>query len=574
MPVAAPELLIKADSDQLKNVRGRTTQLALIALVISFCITVYYIFLGLTLSAVMLGVFVVVLGVIMLLHIANRIKQAQLFVMGWLCILLMVSGFIEGAQTGQYFYFFPLIAAVPLVINPRTFSRNFMITAYLIVVLSFSACFTAGNIFSPVEPIPPGVAHQMLFTNAAAAMLVAVAFSTAYIYYEKKYMAAILAEQHNTITEKAKFLATMGHELRTPLNGIIGALSLFRDEKPELAESEYYPVLKYCANHMRQLVNDILDYNKIEAAKLTITPVNVNLREVLLSSTLPFYNEIESNKLQLMIDVDPQLDLQVKVDDVRLIQVINNLLSNAMKFTEEGYIKLGVHVKEQNDQAVTAAFFVEDSGIGIAREDQQKIFEGFWQVYNESTRKQIGTGLGLTICSRLLELMGSKLHLQSEPGKGSVFSFDLTLDKVQGEQKRTAVAQAEHATLADIKILIVEDNQINMMIARKILTGQDAVCDQAFNGREAVDMIEAGKQYDIILLDLEMPVMDGYTAIAGIRRIQPHTPVLAVTASLIDPQMLSHLLALGFTDCVLKPFQPIQLVEQIKRYLNGTKKEV
>jgi CheY-like chemotaxis protein len=248
---------------------------------------------------------------------------------------------------------------------------------------------------------------------------------------------------------------------------------------------------------------------------------------------------------------------------------MNNLLSNAIKFTAEGYIKLSVHCLHKSADALNATFIVEDTGIGINKDNLDRIFESFTQIYHDSTRNQVGTGLGLTICAKLLELMDSKLNVKSEINQGSTFSFDLTLKCICTKEHAIKNANKEPEDLSGVKVLVVEDNQINMMIAKKMLDGFNADTTPAYNGLEALDKIDGDTVYDIILMDLEMPVLDGYTAIYDIRRHSPHIPVIAFTASLIDHKMLADLRKSGFTDCLLKPFQPHQLFAIIKKYVKS-----
>lgn len=563
-------MTLNIDNNILKNIPKRTSQLGLIAFSVSVGIAIYYYFLGLHISAIMVACFGAASGLILFLQYLKILPRAQTFIIAAICTLLIVSSFIEGAGTGQYFYFFAVIVVIPIVVDYKNSSNLEFCLTYATVILSFAACFYFGQTHQPFETIPLAIKHQMLFTNAGSAIGLTLCFSILYIYYEKKHLKAIVTEKNNAIAVRTKFLSTMGHELRTPLNGIIGALNIIKDEDARLAQSEYFQVLKYCSNHMQQLINDILDFNKIEADKLSIHPVEANLKDLLINSTLPFYNHIEQKKLQLIVEVDPQLDMRVLVDDVRLIQVLNNLLSNAMKFTEQGYIKLVARCNSFNKDRVSIHFEVEDSGVGIDKPDQERIFEVFGQVYNESSRKYSGTGLGLTICLRLLKLMGSELQLVSENQKGSTFSFDIELVRPQKVAGQVNAAAAEAEDLSGIKILVVEDNQINMMIAKKMLSGKKAACTGAYNGQEALDLLAADNNYNIILLDLEMPVMDGYTAIREMKKNYPHIPVIALTASLIDEETVAALLACGFEDCVLKPFQPNHLFALIRKYVHKT----
>jgi signal transduction histidine kinase/CheY-like chemotaxis protein len=551
---------------KLKEVSKRAGQLGFIVMFLSLGITAYFYFLGLYISSAMIGVLTFGVGLIIFLQYIKLIKEIQYAVVCLVSATLIFSSFIEGAQTGQYFYFFPLIIVIPVIVDYKKSSVKELAGYFTSVLISFIVCFYVGHTRQPIEHIPPDVAQKMLFENAGSAMALTLAFAIAYIYYERNYLNAIMKEKNPAISARTKFLSTMGHELRTPLNGIIGALSILKDESPEMKTNEYFQILKYCSNHMHQLVNDILDFNKIEAGKLEINPIEVNLKQLLLNSTLPFYNQIEEKSLKLKVNIDPKLDITVLIDDVRLIQILNNLLSNALKFTERGYIQIDVECRSIDKLTADVSFTVKDTGMGIEKDNQERIFESFWQVYDESTRKHTGTGLGLTICIRLLKLMNSSLSLVSEKGKGSTFSFNLVLKRAANIVKNVEHPVNDNEDLRGLRILIVEDNQINMIIARKILTGFHAECSAAYNGREALDMLAKDSAYDMVIMDLEMPVMDGFTAIIALKKVYPDLPVLAFTASLIDQQMLAELIASGFADCVSKPFQPHQLVSQIKKY--------
>lgn len=540
--------------------------MGLMAFGVSVGITAYYYFLGLYTSCIMVASFSVSAAVILMLQYFKVLKRAQILILGAICTMLVISGFIEGAVTGQYFYFFPILVVIPVIVDYKNSSNLEFGLTYAAVITSFGVCFYVGQTHKPFELILLPIAHQMLYTNAGSAIMLTLCFSISYIYYEKRHLKAIVAEKNNAIAVRTRFLSTMGHELRTPLNGIIGALNLIKDEHEQFAKNEYFPVLKYCSNHMQQLINDILDFNKLEADKLSIHPIEANLKQLLVNSTLPFYNHIEEKNLQLIVDIDPQLDSIVLIDDVRLIQILNNLLSNAMKFTERGYIKLVAKCNRADKDSMSIGFIVQDTGIGIEKQDHDKIFDSFGQVFNESSRKYSGTGLGLTICLRLLKLMGSELKLESESQKGSTFSFDLDLQRPAKQEKNSGATTSDSDDLSGIRILLVEDNQINMMIAKKMLTGKKAVCECAYNGREALGMLAKDAAYDIILLDLEMPIMDGYTAIKELKRLYPKLPVVALTASLIDENLVAALLESGFSDCILKPFQPQHLFSQIRRF--------
>jgi CheY-like chemotaxis protein len=359
----------------------------------------------------------------------------------------------------------------------------------------------------------------------------------------------------------------MGHELRTPLNGIIGVVNLLKQEKNIDQQEEYFQILKYCSDHMLQQVNNILDFNKIEADKLEIHPVKLNMKQLLENVGMPFMALFQEKGVELETVIDPALDVMVMADDVRLIQVFNNLFSNALKFTDSGKVKLTALCKDKTNQGMEVSFCVEDTGLGIAGDDQRRIFESFGQVYHEDTKKFGGTGLGLTIVRRLLMLMGGILRLDSDEGKGSRFSFEVKFKYADKETGSVKNGSKREENLDGMRILLVEDNQLNMMVARKVLTGFKAEVTPAYNGREALNILITDAAFDMVLMDLEMPVMSGYEAIYELHKLYPGIPVMAFTASLVDQTMLNDLMASGFVGCILKPFQPQQMLSDIKKHL-------
>ena len=365
---------------------------------------------------------------------------------------------------------------------------------------------------------------------------------------------------------RSQFLSQMGHELRTPMNGILGATNLLAKQKMMPGQAEYLSILKYCSNHMLELINNILDYSKIEAGKLDLHASEAKLKSLLQNAALPFYNRFEEKRVELIVDIDEALDETVVVDEIRMIQVLNNLLSNALKFTESGYVKLKVSCVRKEKHVLKIHFLVEDTGIGIAKTDFHKVFASFEQVYSASTRKYEGTGLGLSISQRLLNLMDSKLELESEPGKGSRFFFTVELVRSHNDAQDSDKTPVHETDLSGMRIMIAEDNLINMLVAKKMLQGWNVSFSTAENGVEVLESLKADADYNLILMDLEMPVMDGYTAVKEIRKLYPSIPVLAYTAALIDQEMYTGLKDSGFIDAVLKPCQPSELFSKIRQY--------
>lgn len=553
----------------IKDVSKRTYQLGLATLFTGIALSIYTSFIGLYVSSFVSACFCFAILMVILLKYNGDIENLTIFIVTIVCAMLVSTAAIEGLQSSQYLYFFPLMVSIPIIVDLKQTQYKDSFIYIGIIIVSFLACILIGHNVKPLEPFTPSQLSKLSFVNNVIAISSTIIFAVSYIFFEKKYLQRLNEQNQKVIDSRTQFLATMGHELRTPLNGIIGVINLMKQQKMDAEQEEYYQILKYCSDHMLQQVNNILDFNKIEADKLEIHPVELNMKLFMMNVGMPFITLFQEKGIELKIHIDPALDVNVMADDVRLIQIFNNLLSNALKFTDKGFVKLDVSCKRKEDRFMEVSFVIEDTGIGIAEKDQKKIFESFWQVYDEDTKKFIGTGLGLTICVRLLKLMGSNLVLASEKGKGSKFSFDLKLDYAANNHKQLPKDKAlEKDNLEGVKVLLVEDNQINMMVAKKILTGFKAEVTTAFDGSEGLAALFKNSDFDIILMDLEMPVMDGFTAIHEVKRLYPEIPVIAFTASLVDKKMLSDLIASGFVDCMLKPFQPLQLLSDIKKYLS------
>lgn len=553
----------------LKEVSKRTYQLGLITLALGLIIVVFYIILQLYISAIAVAAVCLSIGFLLLLNYKGIIKNIKLTLVIMVCGYLILCAAVQGIDVGGYLYFFPFLVVIPIIVdNNKSYLRE-IILYFSITLFSFGACIFAGLYTTPLEHFTPAQYRLAFFVNAFIAIVLTTGFAYVNIYFERKYLHELMRQKNNSITVRTAFLSTMGHELRTPLNGIIGAINILKHEKFLPVQEEYIQVIKYCSDHMLRQVNDVLDFNKIEAGKMAIYPIEMNIKQVISMCCLPFYNQFEERGLNFILDIDNKLDAKVLADDVRLVQVINNLLSNALKFTQSGYVKLNAAMEGKDEDNIKVNFSVEDTGTGINKMDQHRIFANFEQIFDENTRNFKGSGLGLSICLHILKLMDSVLYLKSDKGKGSTFSFSINFALSKGISKKNEVLKT--ADFSALNILIVEDNKINMMIVQKLLKDLKAETTSAWNGLEALDVLNSNKNFDIILMDLEMPVMNGYEAITKITAFCPEIPVLAFTASLIDQEMLNSLIKMGFTDYILKPFQPQHLFAQIAKYTNKVK---
>ncbi len=365
---------------------------------------------------------------------------------------------------------------------------------------------------------------------------------------------------------KSRFLSNMSHELRTPLNGIIGASNLLLSEDHLPSQRQQLNILKFSSEHMMMLINDILDYSKIEAGKLQLAEAPVNMKEFISKVASQFESQATSRGLEFVIDIDPRLDQELITDETRLNQVLSNLLSNAIKFTANGRVTLAARQLFASSTKASIQFIVRDTGIGISKNKHKEIFDSFTQADLNTTRKYGGTGLGLSITRKLVAKFNSDLYLESEENKGSTFHF--TMELKINENRRMYISDGKSRELLPfngVRVLIAEDNPVNMSIAKRFLNKWGIEVAEATNGREAVEIFKQG-HFHLMLIDLEMPEMDGASALREIRKFNFDAPAIAFTAAVYD-NMQVDLLRKGFIDFVPKPFRPEDLHGKISALL-------
>ena len=393
----------------------------------------------------------------------------------------------------------------------------------------------------------------------------------------KKNGELIIAKEKAELASKTKanFLSTVTHELRTPLYAVTGLSNMLLDENPKPEQVQHLKSLKFSGDYLLTFINDILQINKIEANKVDVEPESFNLKKKINNIVLALNNSAQDNNVKIHFEFDKELPQNFIADQLKISQILINLIGNSIKFTKDGDIWIRVYKIEEEGKTYTLRFEIEDNGIGISQEKQDHMFESFSQGSIQINRKYGGTGLGLSIVKGLIDILKGKIYVKSELEKGTTFYFEIPLEHTnikEAEEKTIAYfdGNASDLDLSKVKILVVEDNKINQMITKKILTKMDLKCDIIDNGEDAVEMIK-NNNYNIILMDIHMPGISGIEATKIVRSFDKELTIFALTAVTIEDKMHEFEEA-GFTDIIPKPFKQEEFEKKLYNALVGKSK--
>jgi signal transduction histidine kinase/CheY-like chemotaxis protein len=493
--------------------------------------------------------------------------------------------YVQGTDQGSFLYLFPFVMAMIFFLRIR--KNNLVVTTFviatalnLLVIVLFLPHHT-----SAFEKITEAVAYNHRKLNIIINFLLVIVFFYVVLRLldakekkSKKHIASLEQAEfeitrakeraEKAAAAKTRFMSNMSHELRTPLNAIIGTTHLMMQDQDLLQENEHVRILMDSSQHMLHLVNEVLDFNKLDEGKLELVQEPFNLAETLRQAADAITTTIQPKNIRLSLEIETlPRDKKVVGDEMRLKQVILNLLSNAVKFTEAGSVTVQAHVSHLTDGGAEVLFAVADTGIGIPAEKIDLIFESFTQADAETTRKYGGSGLGLSICKELVRKMGGQLQVKSDPGKGSIFYFTLQLSFKQSTNIVAKEKLKVDKKLDGVRILLVDDNAVNMRIARRFLDSWGASIDTAENGRVAWELFQQ-RTFDLLLVDLEMPQMDGKELLTQVRKVNKNIPAIAFTAAVYE-NMYDDLKKHGFNGYLHKPFRPDEMHHNILLHLGA-----
>ena len=508
--------------------------------------------------------------------VAAFLAKKQLLLIARIMFLLFInlgiaitSSFI--GKPGSVEYLFMNAIALPFTLFSFNKEKHFVyFFAILSSVLWITLNATNFNLFT-TNHLDPEVANNFIYPISCITLVVFV-FSQM-LYFTKtniKHYSKIYSKRKNALEAseaKSKFLSTMSHEIRTPLNAVIGLSHILNDSNPREDQKDNIEALNYSGKLLLNLLNNVLDFSKMQSTEIHLDKIPTNIETAIKQLRKIHQPSCERKNITLEVKIDSNLPL-VQIDVVRFNQVLNNLLSNAIKFTDQGKVSLIIKRKSLIKNQILLHIEVRDTGIGIPKTKHTTIWEAFTQASSSTTRIYGGTGLGLPIVQSILVAMDSKIKILSKVGKGSRFIFDLKLD-IAEETDLAITNDKKEFDFEGKKVLLVDDNLINVMVGKQILEKAKLSVAVANDGLQAVNQMKEN-DFDIVLMDIQMPVMNGYKATEEIRKFNLTTPILALSAS-VFMEIKDKVRSCGMNGYVFKPFNPEDLFKEIEKFTKDVK---
>ena len=479
--------------------------------------------------------------------------------------IAIISSFVGKNGSVEFIYIFNI--GLPYILFSFRREKTLLIVFTILPLLFwFLLYLTDYNLFTFIK-LDPIIAKEFIYPIAVSSAISLIIFQLIYFLiinsqYSKKIIQKEL-EAFEASNAKSKFLSTMSHEIRTPLNAVIGLSHILGDNKPRKDQKENIEALNYSGKILLNLLNNVLDFSKMQSTSIELDPIPTDISAAVKQIKKIHESACLRKNISMSLEIDDDIPI-VWLDIVRFNQVINNLVSNAIKFTDKGSVTLRIKKENETKENLDLLTEIIDTGIGIPEEKQAAIWEAFTQASTNTNRLYGGTGLGLPIVKSIIESMGTRVHMASKKDQGSHFYFRLNL-KIASDNEVLKTVKKKKYSFNQEKVLLVEDNLINVMVAKQILEKVNLKVDVAYNGLEAVNMVEK-KPFDVVLMDIQMPVMDGYTASKEIRKFNKFIPILALSAS-VFMEVKNKIEESGMNGFIFKPFDPEHLLNQIDETL-------
>lgn len=481
--------------------------------------------------------------------------------------IAVIASFV--GKNGSVEFVFMFNIGLPFILFSFRRERLMVLLFMLLPLILWSLLFITDYNLISSKKLDPTIAKEFIYPIAVSSAISLVIFQLIYfLILNKKYFNKIENKKQEAIeasNAKSNFLSTMSHEIRTPLNAVIGLSHILGDNNPREDQIQNIEALNYSGKILLNLLNNVLDFSKMQSTKIELD----NIPTDLLSATKQIKKIYEANCLRKGIKMHLEVDEDIPtvwLDIVRFNQVINNLITNAIKFTEKGSVTLRIKKLHQTDKKITLLTEVIDTGIGIPKNKQETIWEAFTQASSKTNRLYGGTGLGLPIVKSIVNAMKSEVIVDSKIGKGSRFYFKIDLE-IASKKEIKKTKEKKTYNFKGKKVLLVEDNLINVMVAKQILEKHQLSVSTCNDGASAVKMIKE-QSFDVVLMDIQMPIMDGYTATKEIRKFNTKTPILALSAS-VFMEVKDKISECGMNGFIFKPFKPEDLLNQIEVAVNS-----